>query len=120
MKNQQTTNNNEAVLENLQTIWNKVNNDEMGPVFYNFLENNVPKDYDEGGEFWNPMINLSEYIASDENNVFGITDETEYQFFMNCIFNDDFEAFLNEYNETSSTIKDWEEWVNKVITIIQK
>lgn len=106
-------------INTLQTIHNKINNDVMGPVFYNFLETNVPKHYDSE-EFWNPMINLSEYIASDKNNVFGITDKTEYEFFMNCIFNDDFEAFLNEYNETNSTEKDWVEWSDKVISIISK
>ena len=40
-------------------------------------------------------------------------------FFVN-LPNDDFEAFLNEYNETNSTEKDWIEWSDKVISIISK
>ncbi len=108
-------------INTLENLHNKINNDVMGPIFYNFLEVNVPKHYDTSSEdYWNPMINLSEYLSLEENNVFGITNETEYKFFMSCIFNDDFEAFLNEENETNSSESDWNVWVDKVLSIIQK
>jgi len=104
----------------LEQLHDLLNNEVTGPSFYEYLEMNVPKDYDSN-EYWSPYINLFEYITSNINdNVFNITSDTEVQFFMYCIFNDDYEAFIQESNFSNSTEKDWEMWVNKYLTLITK
>jgi len=102
----------------LQDIHNLVNNEVAYPKFIDYLENNVSKNYDEQ-EFWNPWINLHSYLHENKkDNCFNITTQTEIDFFMYCVFNDDFQSFIEECNQENSTEVDWNEWVNKYLTII--
>lgn len=120
-------------IEKLEQLHQLVNNEVTGPKFYEFLEKNVPKDYDSnyGIEYggWNFYINLNEYLYEElGKNVLNLNTQTEKDFFMYCIFNNDFDAFLEEFNGSYdgdiegyvSTESDWEKYTQNILNVINK
>ena len=118
----QTTNQ----IEKLEQLHQLVNNEVNGPKLYEFLDKNIPTNYDS----FSPYINLKEYLYTNEdNNVLGLHSENERDFFMYCIFNDDYDAFLNEcngsyYGESEggyvSTESDWERYTQNILNIVNR
>jgi hypothetical protein len=120
-------------IEKLEQLHQLVNNEVNGPKFYEFLEKNVPTHYDTGfGEQysgWNPWINMCEYLHKEVgNNVLNLNSENEKDFFLYCIFNDDYDAFLNECNGNYygdsdvvlSSESDWERYTQNILNVINK
>jgi hypothetical protein len=126
----QTTNQ----IEKLEQLHQLVNNEVNGPKFYEFLDKNIPTNYDSnyGIEYggWSPYINLNEYLSLElGKNVLNINTQNEKDFFMYCIFNDDFDAFLEEHNgsyygesdgEYVSTESDWERYTQNILNIVNR
>ena len=113
-----------TITQKLEKLNQLVNNKVTGPKLYEFLEKNVPKDYDSnygipnGG--WNFYINLNEYLDEEiTNNVLGISDMNEKNFFMKCIFDNDYVGFLEEFNN-GSTESDWERYTQNILNVISK
>jgi hypothetical protein len=111
-------------IEKLEQLHQLVNNEVTGPKFYEFLNKNIPLNYDNSA--W---INLSEYMFQHkDNNVLELYSEIERDFFMYCIFNDDFDAFLEEFNGSYygdsnvvlSTESDWERYTQNILNVINK
>jgi len=115
-------------INKLEQLHQLVNNEVTGPKFYSFIKNNVPKEtYLDGTPFDDEYMDINEHIEN-ENNVFGITNKTEKDFFKYCILNNDFEAFLNEcnghyYGDTNvvlSNESDWERYTQNILNVINK
>jgi len=120
-------------IQKLEQLHQLVNNEVTGPKFYEFLDKNIPTDYDSnygienGG--WSPYINLNEYLCLElGKNVLNINTENEKDFFMHCVWNNDFDAFLEEFNGSYhgdsdvvlSTELDWERYTQNILNVINK
>jgi hypothetical protein len=120
--------------QKLEQLHQLVNNEVNGPKFYEFLNKSIPTNYDSNFDVpnggWSPYINLCEYLWSNKgNNVLGLSSDVEINFFIYCIFNDDFEAFLNEFNGSYfgesdggyvSTESDWERYTQNILNIVNR
>jgi hypothetical protein len=107
-------------IQKLEQLHQLVNNEVNRPKLISFIKNNVPKEtYLDGTPFNDSYMDIKEHLENNDN-VFGITNKTERYFFTDCIFNNDFEAFLNEENEENSTESDWERYTQNILNVINK